>query len=397
MEKKGTQQVLGTGGDVQLRISIFGPSARFLSGITYYTMRLSNALSELAPIQTILFRHMLPKKLFPGWKRVGETLSTIRYRDEVEVYEILNWYDPFSWILAAKKASSRDIVIFEWWTSSVAHMYIALELLLHQKLPIIIEYHEVVDPLEQSIAPIRFYSQITGRIVRLLADHFVVHSCADKDLIQKMYHIQKEKITIIPHALYDHYPILEKPIARTSLGIEEENIILFFGLIRPYKGVYYLISAFNNLPERILQSTRLLIVGEAWEDQESITRANESPHREKITFINRYVSDREIPVFFSAADMVVLPYTRASQSGVAHIAMAYGLPIIATRVGGLEEGLKSYNGVFFIPPSSSEALQEQIMQCIDIKRTYPPPNNLSWKTIAQEWFSMCSSVLTGRK
>lgn len=380
-----------------VRIALIGPSVRFLSGISYYSIRLSNALSERVFVRPILFRYMLPKKLFPGWKRVGECLTTVTFRKEVEVSEMLDWYNPCSWMRAARKARSCDVVIFEWWTSSVAHMYLALQLALHHAVPVIIEYHEVVDPLEQSIMPIRIYSRIMGRIIRLLADHYVVHSSSDRDLIQRMYHIQQEKITIIPHPLYDHYPVLEKSAARTTLALEEENIILFFGLLRPYKGVKYLISAFNNLPENIILSTRLLIVGEAWEDQESIQLVKESPYREKITLINRYIGDEEIPDYFSAADMVVLPYTRASQSGVAHIAMAYGLPIIATRVGGLEEGLRQYQGTFFIDKESSEAIHEQIVRCIERKEVYPPPENLTWKTVGEEWIAMCSSVLSNRQ
>lgn len=375
-----------------MRIVLIGPSFRFLSGISYYTVRLANALSREASVSAVLFRHMLPRRLFPGWKRVGQNLASVTFQKEVDAGELLDWYNPFTWVRAARMSRSADMVILEWWTSSVAHMYLAIQLFLSRKTPVVIEYHEVVDSLEQSMVPVRIYSRMMGRIIRRFATHFVVHSTADRDLVMDVYHIPSHRISVIPHALYDQYPLLGKKVARETLGITEENVILFFGLLRPYKGVKYLIRAYENLPPEVIRSTRLLIVGEAWEDRESISLVEESPLREKISMVNRYVPDSEIPLYFSAADMLVLPYTRASQSGVAHIAMAYGLPIIATRVGGLVEGMSSYAGAFFISPGSVEELKSRILLCIQEKATYPIPGNLTWESIGKEWMALCKSL-----
>ncbi|MDH7509815.1 MAG: glycosyltransferase [Methanolinea sp.] len=375
-----------------MQVVLIGPSFRYLSGISYYTVRLANALSRKASVRAVLFRHMLPRKLFPGWKRVGQNLTAVTFVEGVDAGELLDWYNPLTWVKAARVSRCADIVILEWWTSSVAHMYLAIQALISRKTPVIIEYHEVVDSLEQSILPVRIYSRVTGRIVRSLATHFVVHSGADRNLVMDVYHIPREKITIIPHALYDQYPVLGKEVARRNLGITEETVILFFGLLRPYKGVKYLIRAFESLPPDVVQSTRLLIVGEAWEDRESLSLAEESPLRDKITIVNRYVADSEVPLFFSAADMLVLPYTRASQSGVAHIAMAYGLPIIATRVGGLVEGMSSYAGAFFITPGSVGELKSEILLRMQGKATYPIPGNLTWDSIGEEWLALCGSL-----
>jgi glycosyltransferase involved in cell wall biosynthesis len=375
------------------RVVLVGPSIRFLSGISYYTIRLSDALSESTDVKAILFRHMLPKKIFPGWKRVGDELSMASFRADVKVNEVLDWYNPISWMSAASQMRDADVIIFQWWTSSVAHMYLALQLMLFRKVPIVIEYHEVVDPLEQSIMPIRVYSTLMGSIIRRFADQFVVHSKADRTLIEQSYHIRRERVAVIPHGLYDQYPVIEKPAARKHLGITEENVILFFGLLRPYKGVKYLIEAFDALPQNLIHSTRLLIVGEAWEDRESLIRADESPYKEKISIVNRYIGDDEIPLYFSAADLVALPYTRASQSGVAHIAMSYGLPIIATKVGGLEEGLHEYAGAFFIPPNNSENLKDELIRCIERKGSFAPPANLAWSEIGKQWTSLLNSVI----
>jgi glycosyltransferase involved in cell wall biosynthesis len=377
----------------KIQVVLVGPSTRFLSGISYYTIKLANAISESMDVTTVLFRNMLPKKMFPGWKRVGDPLSTVAFRDNVKIMELLDWYSPVSWMKAASRMRKADIIIFQWWTSSVAHMYAALQFMLFRKIPIIIEYHEVVDPLEQSILPIRIYSVLMGRIIRKRADGYVVHSEADRALVETSYHVPHDKVMVIPHGLYDQYPILERRNAREKLGIAEEHVILFFGLLRPYKGVKNLIEAFDSLPTELLRSTRLLIVGEAWEDKDSLACAEKSPNREKITIVNRYIGDDEVPVYFSASDIVALPYTRASQSGVAHIAMAFGLPIIATKVGGLEEGLQSYTGALFIAPHNKEELKRALVQLLSEKGSFPPPANLAWSGIGKQWSTFLSSVI----
>jgi glycosyltransferase involved in cell wall biosynthesis len=377
-----------------LSVVIIGPSATFLSGISYYTMRLSNALSPHANITAILFRHMLPKRLFPGWKRIGENLSLMTFQNDIQVLELLDWYNPLTWMKAAYRANSSDAIIFQWWTSSISHMYLAIQLMNLRKIPIIIEFHEVIDPLENSILFLRLYSKVMGSLIRRLASGYVVHSLSDRELVSRKYSIDEESIIVIPHGLYDQYPILDKSTAREKLQLKEENIILFFGLIRPYKGVQYLIQAFEKLPKPILDTSRLLIVGEAWEDHESIEMAAQSPVTDKISIVNRYISDEEIPLFFSAADVLVLPYTRASQSGVAHIGMTYGLPIIATRVGGLEESLTKYDGTFFIEPSNTDALCTSIVDLCNNKKTYKPPDELRWEAISAKWVSFITKIKT---
>lgn len=379
-----------------IKTIIIGPSPRFLSGISYYTVRLSNALSELMKVQSVLFRHMLPKRLFPGWKRVGDNLINLRYERRVEVCEMLDWYNPLSWVYASKKIRDADIVIFEWWTSSIAHMYLSLQLLNFSKKPILLEFHEVVDPFEQSILPIRVYSRLMGRLIRRMATTYATHSEFDKRLIAKQYHIPEEKIAVIPMGLYDHYPVLSTREAKEALHAEGKYIFLFFGLIRPYKGVIHLIRAFERLPVNIREHSSLFIVGEEWEDTISVKAVSLSPEAERIHLVNRYISDDEIPLYFSAADSLILPYTRASQSAVAHIGISYGLPIVASEVGGIAESLAGYEGSLFVPPSDEDKLVTAMEKVyLDGKRQYPVPEHIRWNSIAEHYNTIISKILSG--
>lgn len=378
----------------KIKVVIIGPSEKFLSGVSYFTLRLSNALSDLMDVKTLLFRKMLPKRLFPGWRRVGEELTAQKFDERVEVYEILDWYNPITWLRAFRIAKKSDVILFQWWTSSVAHMYLVLEVLnfRFRRRPIIIEFHEVVDPLESSIFLIRIYSKVMGRLIRRLATHYVVHSHSDKELISKNYGIEKEKIEVIPHGIYDHYKKMERNVAKSTVVIKEEFIILFFGLLRPYKGVKYLIKAFESLPEDVIEKSRLFIVGETWEDKESKELAKESNFSDKIKVIDRYVSDDEISLYFSASDVLVIPYTRASQSGVAHIGMAFGMPIIASEVGGLKESLGKYKGTVFVQPGSADDIVKALMSVFDERREFEAPEELRWEKIARKWFKLVNWV-----
>ena len=377
-----------------LRVAVIGPGTRFLSGISYYTIRLCNALSGSMSVDAVLFRDMLPKRLFPGWKRVGVSTVSSGFHPEVRVSEVLDWYDPFSWARAARVIRGCDVVILQWWTSSIVHMYLAILLLRPKKTRFIIEFHEVVDPLEHGILPLRVYAQVGGRILRKACSRFIVHSEHDRQLIMEQYHLRRENIGVIPVGLFDQYEIIEKETCKKRLNVEGKFVILFFGLIRPYKGVTNLIRAFEQLPEETRKNCSLIIAGEAWEDNETVGAVQNSPARDAIQFHNRYIADADIPFFFSAADILVLPYVRASQSAVAQIGVSYGLPVIATRVGGLVEGLGGYEGARFIERNDPELIKTAIETELksNSNKRYSPPLYLSWEKIAEKFtFELCFS------
>jgi glycosyltransferase involved in cell wall biosynthesis len=374
--------------DRRLRIALFGPSTRFLSGIAYFTIRLGNALAGVAGVDAVLFRHMLPLRLFPGWKRVGKNLTCEQFSTGVGVHEILDWYNPLTWMRAYRVARKADAIILPWWTSSVAHMYLFIEILNAGRRYIVVEFHEPVDPLEDAFLPLKVYARITGRAVRALADGYVTHTRFDQDLIVSRYHIPPGEIVIIPHGLYDHYRHLDQVEARRRLGIREEFVILFFGLLRRFKGVSVLVRAFEQLPGEVKQHSRLCIVGEAWEDQESVDLARRSPDRDRITVDDRYVSDEEVSLYYSAADVFAAPYTTESHDpcAVCHIAMSYGQPVVASYTGGIIESLGSYAGVFFVPPEDPAAIADALAKVFSERgRRYPVPEELRWEQIALEW------------
>ncbi len=380
-----------------ISICLVGPSKRFLSGISYYTIRLANALSAYNTAHVICFRKLLPEFLFPGRAHVGKNISNLEFSPDVHVFDGMDYNNPTTWYNAYQylKAAKPDVVILQWWTSSVGHMHLLLKIIgILLKSKIIIEFHEVVDPLEESILPIKLYSRIIGTILRRNLDAYIVHSTSDKFLVAQRYNINPQKIHVIPIGLYDHYgESVETKTAKEMLSIEEEFVILSFGLIRKYKGIPYLIQAFEQLPESIARRSRLLIVGEIWEDGEELLRQiKSSKYKDKITLLNEYIPDSKIPIYFSAANIVVLSYTRASQSAVANIAMSFGKSVIVSEVGGLKDSMRSYAGTFFVPPMNSDAIKEQLINHFGCEKIYNPPA-LGWDTISRQYLKIISTII----
>ena len=186
--------------------------------------------------------------------------------------------------------------------------------------------------------------------------------------------------------------LLDIKAARKNLSINDEFVILSFGLIRKYKGIPYLIRAFEQFPSEILEKSRLLIVGEIWEDRkELLDQIKASPFSDRITLVDEYVPDEKVNLYFSAADVVVLPYLRASQSGIAHIAMSFGKPVVVSEVGGLKESMANYEGTFFVPPEDVDSIRKAILSQFGEKKHYEAPDQ-KWDKIINCYIELIQSI-----
>src|SRR5208337_4163707 len=145
-----------------------------------------------------------------------------------KVFDGMDYNNPLTWYRAYKflKRERPDVIILQWWTSSVAHMHLIIALInaLSTGAKIIIEFHEVVDPLEESILPTRIYSRIMGRSLVSRASLYITHSESDKRLITSKYRIPEERVKVIPHGLYDQYDQVSKEEARKKLGMGEDSV-----------------------------------------------------------------------------------------------------------------------------------------------------------------------------
>ena len=323
----------------KMRICIVGAGTRFLGGISYYTIHLVNALARHNNVSVILMRKLLPTRLYPGWKRVGASLTNLEFDPAVRVFDGVDWY----WLPSMLRAllfllrERPDVVVFQWWSGTVLHSYLLLALVARLLgTRIVIEFHEVQDPGEAKLPLAQVYVQLVVPFLVRLACGFVIHSEYDRKLLESHYDLKQRPTALIPHGPYDRYQLGESKQKR-RIAPELCCNLLFFGLIRPYKGLEDLIVAFDSLPENEIDRYWLTIVGETWEGCTlPASLIERSRYRDRITFVNRYVSDVEVSKFFSEADAVIFPYHRSSSSGPLHIAMSCGLPVVVTRVGGFD-------------------------------------------------------------
>jgi len=170
----------------------------------------------------------------------------------------------------------------------------------------------------------------------------------------------KAKFRNVPHPVYNIFGALkEKVAARAALGITAPRIILFFGYIRRYKGLHVLLDAMAALDPSL--SIHLLVVGEFYDDKEKYQEQIAALGiTDRVTIRSEYVSNESVGGYFSAADVVVLPYISATQSGIAQIAYNFDKPVIATAVGGLAEVVVDNVTGFLVPPEEPQALARAI-------------------------------------
>ena len=350
------------------RVLVVGAGTRFLSGMSYYTLRLANALAGSHAVATISMRQLMPSRWYPGASRVGTITPALQPGPDVDVLPSVDWHWLPS-IVRAAMAMARwrpDVVTFQWWTGTVLHTYLLLAMVARMRRAIVIvEFHESLDTGEDEVRFVRWYVRLVAPLFVGLASGYVIHSEADRAPIERRFHLRGRPSAVIPHGPFDHHletdeeAGAERPSARVAPP--EAVNLLYFGVIRPFKGLEDLVEAFDRLADDEVLGYWLTVVGETWEGWDLPIRAiAASRHRDRITLVNRYVDDAEVGGFFDAADAVVLPYRRSSASGPAHVSMSHGLPLVITEVGGLPAAVADYAGAILVPPSDPDRLLDAI-------------------------------------
>jgi D-inositol-3-phosphate glycosyltransferase len=210
-------------------------------------------------------------------------------------------------------------------------------------------------------------NRLTLRIQYRLADHIFVHTEQMKSELIQDFAVRTENVTVIPFGINNAVPHTELTTteAKRRLGVQErERTILFFGNIGPYKGLDHLVAAFQILNTRN-GDYRLVIAGKQRTGVEQyVNDLREATAREveqgKIIQRIEHIPDSEIELYFKAADVLVLPYTSVSQSGVLFLGQSFGLPVIATDVGSLRDDIVENETGFLCKPSDPVDLARAI-------------------------------------
>jgi glycosyltransferase involved in cell wall biosynthesis len=347
------------------RIMVIGSGTRFISGISHYTRELACAFNASHRTSVVLMRRLLPRRFYPGATRVGAQIANHVYPTEVRVFDGVDWF----WFpslfraLSLLKTERPDVLVLQWWTGTVAHTYLVLAALARRRgARVILEMHEVQDTGEAGVPLVASYTRNLLRLLIPLVDGYVVHSDADYDVLASTYPIAHKPVEVIRHGPYHQYGAPTDTALRDAPS--DAVNLMYFGTIRPYKGLEDLVRAFNALPGA--SRYWLTVVGETWEGwtlpAELIAS---SPRADRITFVNRYVTEEEAARWLAGADALVLPYHRSSASGPLHVGMALGLPIVVTEIVALVDAAAGYEGCIFVPARDVDKLRDALLEVAD--------------------------------
>ncbi|MBQ1708433.1 MAG: glycosyltransferase [Bacteroidales bacterium] len=334
-----------------MRIAYLSTFYPFRGGIAQFNADLLEEFGRHHEVKAFTFTRQYPSFLFPGKTQYVTESDKAK---KVDSQAILDTANPFSWRPAARKIAAwkPDLLVMKYWMSYLApSLGTVARYLKRRGIPVVTVLDNVI-PHEA-----KFFDKPFSRwFLRGNSGCVAMSEAVLKDMLS----LTPELPYILqPHPLYDHFgQKMNKRAAQDALGLDpQKRTLLFFGLIRDYKGLDLLIDALPLLGEEY----QLVIAGESYGSFEKYqAQIAASGCADRIHVFNRYIDDEEVPEFFSAADLCVLPYKSATQSGITAISLHFDLPVVATPVGGLAESIEKPGIGLMTSAISADAIADAI-------------------------------------
>jgi glycosyltransferase involved in cell wall biosynthesis len=368
-----------------VRIVLVGTAYPMRGGIAHYIALLYRTLRKRGHRVSVLsFKRQYPSLLFPGRTQRDEGAEMI----PVESHPVLDSVNPISWILAFLwlKKEKPDVVYFKYWMPFFAPCYAFLTFGLKTRLriPVLFLCDNVI-PHEK-----KFMDFWLTRLVLRFPDAFIVQS---KTVLSELRSFRPAARTrLVPHPVYEIFP---KPVTKTEakrrLGILDGRVILFFGYVRAYKGLHTLLEALPKIRKKL--PVRLVVCGEFYEGREEILGLiDRLGVRDAVTLKDHFIPNEKVVNYFCAADLVVLPYTSATQSGIIQIAYFYDRPVVATTVGGLPEMVRDDRTGYLVPPENPAAIAGAVLRFYRENRTGFFGKNIRTEKKKYSWDRMAEAI-----
>jgi glycosyltransferase involved in cell wall biosynthesis len=337
-----------------MQLALLGPTHPYRGGISHHTTLLYSHLLGDHTVTFFSFIRQYPSFLFPGKddRDPSEQIlsASCRYT--------LDPLNPFTWLLTAYRIQQTGArwLIMPWWVPFWSIPFFTIARLVRSTgMRVLYLCHNVV-PHEANFA-----DRSLTRIALSQGDVFVVQSQRDEGLLREYF--PPRPIYRTGHPVYDMFATqsLTKDVACQHLGLDSTKpMILFFGFVRPYKGLHYLLEALAQMRHEL--DVHLLLVGEFWRDKEAyLEQIHTLGLDAAVTIVDQYVPNEKVPLYFSAADVVVLPYLETSQSGVMQLAYGFNKPVITTQAVALSSCAVSVNQNLVVPPGDTDALATAVL------------------------------------
>lgn len=364
------------------KVCLIGPVYPYKGGIAHYTGLLYRELAKKYDVTMVSYKMQYPKILFHREQRDFEN-DTFKIED---TQYLINTANPFNIISVGHwiKKQRFDMVIIQWWHPYFSPCYWLLCKSMG-KQNIVYTCHNIL-PHERFPMDVFFTRSVLKK-----GSHFVVHAKEEAKELTSL--LPSADFTVTPHPTYNVFQFehLSKEEARKKIDMgSEKRMLLFFGFVREYKGLKYLLQALPKCCEGV-EDIVLYVVGDFAGDKDNYMQLIKQLHMEdKICIVDGYVPDREVEKYFAASDLVVLPYESATQSGIVQIAYGFEKPVVVTNVGGLPDVVIDQETGYVVEAKNPNQIADAIIQyfCRDdqekmITRINEEAYRFSWERMGE--------------
>jgi len=337
-----------------MKIVLVGTAYPLRGGIAHYFALLYKNLSIRHNVEVVTFTRQYPALFFPGKTQEEQLSGGVAIPSE----RLIDSINPMTWVTAARAIARKkpDLLIFKYWLPFFGPCFGAIASMVRRWTGAkVLFICDNVIPHERRPGDVLF-----TRFAFRSVDFFIAQSRAVERDLKAFW--PAARCRFAPHPVYEIFgKRLSKSLARKRIECSDKRVLLFFGYIRRYKGLETLLHAMPLILKRL--SVTLLVVGEFYEDEHRYRGLLKTLSLEKHVLIRAdYVPNDQVGAYFSASDVVVLPYRSATQSGIVQIAYQFDKSVIATDVGGLSEVVIDGVTGFIVPPNDPSALADAVVE-----------------------------------
>lgn len=313
------------------KIFIIGPAYPLRGGLATFDELFCDAFNNQGhDCEIISYSLQYPNFLFPGSTQFDTSGNAPKH---IKIHTLINSVNPLSWIKTARfiKKQKPDFIVFRFWIPFMGPALGSIARMVRKRGIKVLAITDNVIPHEKRTGDSAF-------------SKYFINGCDGFITMSKAVMKDLEKFTDTPNKKYLLHPLytsfgekLNKMDARNSLGLPvDKKLVLFFGLIRKYKGLDMLLDAMHEL--KLQPDIKLVIAGEFYEDKQPYMDLIEKYGiKDQVILHGKFIANEDVKLYFSAADLVALPYRSATQSGVTQVSFHFEVPTLVTNVGGLSE------------------------------------------------------------
>ncbi len=366
-----------------MKIVVLGPAHPYRGGLASIMETMAREYMRRGhEVAIYKFRVQYPSLLFPGKSQYVDAPAP----DDLRIERVVNTVNPLNWIAVGRRLRRErpDMVLMKYWTPFMAPCFGAIARIARGNgVTRVICQIDNVEPHEHHIVDRPFNRYFLGAV-----DGFVYMS---EQVHGELKAYTSAPMLFSPHPMFENFgEAVDRAEACRRLGLDPDiRYMLFFGLIRDYKGLDLLLRAWASArPE----GYRLIVAGEFYASREKyVSLIDESGLRDEVALHDRFIPDEEVRYYFSAADCLVLPYRSATQSGVTQIAYNFSLPMIVTDVGGLPEIVPDGRTGLVCAPTA-EGIADALRRVREVGTLRRLRDNFAEERKRFSWGAMCDRL-----